>query len=188
MTILKDLRLKDITYQNVKSKIRTWSSMEKKKLLWSSNWFRYKMIWRHQEINNRTRWRLHYWIFIRWWLYKKKHYRSKAVNLSRKKELDADPKAIQQIEFVGKLKNIDGVNADGTQSMFVLKILEKIKETRLKFSQGNVTVLWKIANCQEVRVKLTNTQLSKLKSAAKRKTRTMLRLTKKNFENEELSY
>ena len=30
MTILKDLRLKDITYQNVKSKIRTWSSMEKK--------------------------------------------------------------------------------------------------------------------------------------------------------------
>ena len=27
------------------------------------------------------------------------------------------------------------------QSMFVLTILEKIKETRLKFSQGSVTVL-----------------------------------------------
>ena len=28
-----------------------------------------------------------------------------AVDLSRQKELDADPKAIQQIEFVGQLKN-----------------------------------------------------------------------------------
>ena len=52
--------------------------------------------------------------------------------------------------------------------MFVLTILEKNKETRLKFSQGSVTVLSKIANYQEVRVKLTNTQLNKLKSTAKR--------------------
>ena len=28
-----------------------------------------------------------------------------AADLSRKKELDADPKAIEQIEFVGQLKN-----------------------------------------------------------------------------------
>ena len=33
------------------------------------------------------------------------------------------------------------VNADGTQNMFVLKILEKLKETRLTFSQGSVAVL-----------------------------------------------
>ena len=51
--------------------------------------------------------------------------------MSRQKEVDADPKSIQQIEFAGQLKNIDGVNADGTQSIFVLTILEKIKETRL---------------------------------------------------------
>ena len=37
---------------------------------------------------------------------------------------------------------------------------------RLKFSQRNVTVLQKIANYQETRVKLTNTQLNKLKPAA----------------------
>ena len=30
-----------------------------------------------------------------------------AVDLSRQKELEADPKAIQQIEFVGQLKNPD---------------------------------------------------------------------------------
>ena len=34
----------------------------------------------------------------------KNHYRLIAVDLSRQKELDADPKAIQQIEFVGQLK------------------------------------------------------------------------------------
>ena len=35
----------------------------------------------------------------------KNHYRLMAVDLSRKKELDADPEAIEQIEFVGQLKN-----------------------------------------------------------------------------------
>ena len=39
---------------------------------------------------------------------------------------------------------------------------------------------------QEPRVKLTNTRLNKLKSAAKNKTGTILRLNKKNFEDEKL--
>ena len=39
---------------------------------------------------------------------------------------------------------------------------------------------------QEERVKLTNTQLNKLKSAAKNNIGTILRLNKKNFEDEEL--
>ena len=43
-----------------------------------------------------------------------------------------------------------------------------------------------MANYQEVRIKLTNTQLNKLKSAAKNKTGTTLRLSKRNFEDEEL--
>ena len=37
---------------------------------------------------------------------------------------------------------------------------------RLKFPQGSVTVLWNMENYQEVRVKLTTTQLNKVKSAA----------------------
>ena len=45
--------------------------------------------------------------------------------------------------------------------MFALTILEKIMETRLRFSQGSVTVLQKMENYQEARVKLTNTQLNK---------------------------
>ena len=64
----------------------------------------------------------------------KNHYRLIAVDLSRQKELDADPKAIQQIQFVGQLRKLD--NNDNTtdegndQSMLVLKTLEKIKETQ----------------------------------------------------------
>ena len=72
--------------------------------------------------------------------YIKSHYKLIAVDLRRQKELDADPKTIQQIEFVGQLRNTEGVNADGTQSMFVLTILEKIKETRLRFFHGTITV------------------------------------------------
>ena len=43
-----------------------------------------------------------------------------------------------------------------------------------------------MANYQEARVKLTNTQLSKLKSATKNKAGTILRLNKKNFEDGQL--
>ena len=55
----------------------------------------------------------------------KDHYRLIAVDLSRQKELDANPKEIQQIEYVGQLQNIACINADGAESMFILTILEK---------------------------------------------------------------
>ena len=67
--------------------------------------------------------------------------------------------------------------------MFVSTALEKIKQTKLKFSQGSARVLSKTANYQETRVNLTNIKLNKLKAAAKNKTRTILRLNKNNFED-----
>ena len=45
-----------------------------------------------------------------------------------------------------------------------------------------------MANYQEVRVTLTNTQINKLQSAAKNKTGIILRLNKKNFEDEKLPH
>ena len=48
--------------------------------------------------------------------------------------------------------------------MFVLAVLEKIKETRVKLSRGSLTALKQLAHYEEARVKLTNTQLSKIKS------------------------
>ena len=68
------------------------------------------------------------------------YYRLIAVDLNRREELSADQKAIQQIELVGQLKELND-NNNNAESMFVLTILEKIKETRLKFSQGSVTIL-----------------------------------------------
>ena len=45
-----------------------------------------------------------------------------------------------------------------------------------------------MTNEQEVRVKLTNSQLNKLKSAVKNKTGAALRINKKNFQGEELPH
>ena len=57
--------------------------------------------------------------------YFKDYYRLIVVDLSKQKELDADPKANQQIDFYGKL---------GTNSQ-VCTVLEKSKETVLEFSK-----------------------------------------------------
>ena len=64
--------------------------------------------------------------------YIKNHYRLIAVNLSRQKELDADPKAIQQTEFVGQIRNSDDAIV-ANESMFVLTILEKSKKQDSNF-------------------------------------------------------
>ena len=58
-----------------------------------------------------------------------------AIDLSRQQALDADPRAIQQINFTA---NLDRAN---TRIYF---ILEEAKETIFKFSQGTVKVLSKI--------------------------------------------
>ena len=65
--------------------------------------------------------------------YFKDHYKLIIVDLSKQKELiqDADPRAIQQIEFDGKL----GINSQ------VCTVLEKSKETVLEFYKGTGKVL-----------------------------------------------
>ena len=58
--------------------------------------------------------------------YIKNHSRLIVVDLSRQKESGADPKTIQQIEFVGEFKN-DNDQIVANESMLALTILEKIK-------------------------------------------------------------
>ena len=55
------------------------------------------------------------------------------INLSKQEALDADPKAIQQINFTANLDR-----AGNTKIYF---ILEDGKETVFEFSQGTVIVL-----------------------------------------------
>ena len=56
-----------------------------------------------------------------------------AIDLSKQQVLDADPTAIQQINFAANL------DRRGNSTMFF--IIEEAKETVLDFSQGSVQVL-----------------------------------------------
>ena len=62
--------------------------------------------------------------------YFNKHYKLVAVDLSKQKELDADPRAIQQIEF----KYMLGTNSN------IYWVLEKSKETILDFYKETVKI------------------------------------------------
>ena len=63
----------------------------------------------------------------------KDSYKIIAIGLSKQQALDADPRAIQQINFTANLDR-----AGNTRIYF---ILEEAKETILNFSQGTVKVL-----------------------------------------------
>ena len=56
-----------------------------------------------------------------------------AIGLSKQQTLDADPRAIQQINFTTNL------DRDGNTTMFFT--IEEAKETVLDFSQGTIKVL-----------------------------------------------
>ena len=56
-----------------------------------------------------------------------------AIDLSKQQTLDADPRAIQQINLTANLDRAGNTN--------IYFILEEAKETALDFSQGTVKVL-----------------------------------------------
>ena len=56
-----------------------------------------------------------------------------AIDLSRQNELDADPRAIQQINFAA--------NLDRAGNTTIFFIIDKEKETAFEFSQGTIKVL-----------------------------------------------
>ena len=65
--------------------------------------------------------------------YFKKYYKMIATDLSKQQALDADPRAIQQINFTANL------DRDGNTRFYF--ILEEVKETIFEFLQGTVKVL-----------------------------------------------
>ena len=74
------------------------------------------------------------------YVYFKDNYRLIAVDLSKQKALDADPRAIQQIVFQG----IAG--EDNNLKIRPYNILEKSKETVFEFYRGTAKVLWEYIN------------------------------------------
>ena len=67
------------------------------------------------------------------YLYFKDHYKIIAIDLSKLQALEADPRAIQQINFTA--------NLDRNENTTMFFIIGEEKETVLKFSQGTVKVL-----------------------------------------------
>ena len=67
--------------------------------------------------------------------YFKDNYRLSAIDLSKEKVSDDDPRAIQNVSFQGVVGG-----ADGTK-IRLYTILEKSKETLLEFYKGTVKVL-----------------------------------------------
>ena len=67
------------------------------------------------------------------YVYFKNYYKMIAIDLSKQQALDADPRAVQQINFTANLDK-----AGNTRIYF---ILEEAKETIFEFSQGTVKVL-----------------------------------------------
>ena len=67
------------------------------------------------------------------YIYFKNHYKMIAVDLRKQQAVDADPKAIQQINFTA--------NLDTPGRTRIYFILEEAKETVFEFSQGTVKVL-----------------------------------------------
>ena len=66
-------------------------------------------------------------------VYVKGVYKMNAVDLSKQQALDADPRAIQQINFTA--------NLDRTGNTRIYFILEEAKQIVLNFAQGTVKVL-----------------------------------------------
>ena len=64
--------------------------------------------------------------------YFKENYKMIAIDLSKQQALDADPRAIQQINFTANLDRDDGAT--------IFFIIEQAKETVFEFSQGTVKV------------------------------------------------
>ena len=66
------------------------------------------------------------------YLYFKKDYKKIAINLSKQQALDADPRAIQQINFTG--------NLDRAGNTTIILIIEEVKDIVLEFLRETVTV------------------------------------------------
>ena len=101
-----------------------------------------------------------------------------AINSSEQQALDADQKAIQQINFIGNLR--------GANNRVIFFIIEEAKETMLDCLQRTVKVLWfyfvliqyqyKMTQYSTLNVSLSNSQHNKLKSGIKNDTEVTLKL------------
>ena len=69
------------------------------------------------------------------YLYFKNHYKMIAIDLRKQQAFDADPKAIQHINFMGKLAR------EGNANTTMLVIIEEAKETNFRYCESIVNLI-----------------------------------------------
>ena len=69
------------------------------------------------------------------------YYKMIAIDLSKQQALDADSKAIQQINFAGNIVRQNEQDEYVNYNTIMFFIIEKAEETILDFSQGTAKVL-----------------------------------------------
>ena len=91
------------------------------------------------------------------------------IDLRKQQVLDADPNAIQQTNFTANWER-----ARNTRFYF---ILEEAKESFVNVIQQSNFHQYKITQYNRLNVKLSNSQLNKLKSAIKNQSEVVIRLS-----------
>ena len=119
------------------------------------------------------------------YLYFANTYKMIAVDLSKQQALDADPRAIQQINFTANLDR-----AGNTRNYF---ILVRSKRNYCSFFTRNSKSIvnkiifnlntYKMTQYNSLNVKLSNSQLNKLKSSTKNETDVVLRISSNMVSN-----
>ena len=118
------------------------------------------------------------------------YYKLIAIDLRKHQAVDTDPKAVQKINFKGNLNWGKNVNAN----TIMLFIIEEAKVTILNFAQGTVKVFhnltfvlikyqYKVTQYNTLNVKLSNSQLNKLKSGIKNGTEVTLKVLSNVVDN-----
>ena len=98
--------------------------IEEISLISQQKWF--KNIWQQKKDCNWSRWWLPTGCLLDY-AYFEKYYQLIAIYLSKQHKLDADPEAMQQINFTGNLTR--------AESATIFFIIEKVKETVLLFQK-----------------------------------------------------
>ena len=73
--------------------------------------------------------------------YFNEYYKMTAINLMKQQGHDADPNAIQQINFAGNLNRKNNKSQDINDNTAIFFIIEEARKTILDFSQGAVNLI-----------------------------------------------
>ena len=129
--------------------------------------------------------------FLLDYIYFKNYYKLIVVDLSNQQALDADPKAIQQINFTVSLDR-----SGNTRTYFILEEVNELFTRNCKsfvnaipFSATSLNFYqYKMTQYDSLNLKLSNSQLNEVNSAIKNETEVVLRLSSNMVGDDETNF